>query len=366
MSRTLPPLLEPYLHLAFSSSSSSSLSSSSLTSSPPYKPDEAEENEEAGQDLVVLTGILGASTNWLVLRYLYSFLGRSPSSSTSGIGTSIGTSISSGISSGISTGSRVQTGNGNGNGKEEKAKPVVVVLLVSFLRDFAFWRDSASRMGLDLEVAGRKGRFGFVDGLSGLFSSSSSPSQGLGQGTSSMVISGSGSGFGSSSLVRPIGLGGVGANLRAGEQQQQRTGVQGRVQTQAQAPRGIPGRAQPQPSSPSKSSSPQSAATSAPAPKRWTLTSPKADDVAKTLRAAVDEMKAQARGSRVVLVVDGLDFLVAAGGESNAGQAVREMLLELREVRFTFFPFSPSLFATSLAILTIFTSLVLALAFGQS
>ena len=79
----------------------------------------------------------------------------------------------------------------------------------------------------------------------------------------------------------------------------------------------------------------------------------------------------------MVLVVDGLDFLVAAGGESNAGQTVREMLLELREVRFTFFPFhlfllssyrfSPfPLFPTSLAVFTILVSLVLGLAFGQS
>lgn len=45
------------------------------------------------------------------------------------------------------------------------------VLLVSFLRGYGFWKDSAGRLGIDLTALGRKGRFGFVDGLTGMFTS---------------------------------------------------------------------------------------------------------------------------------------------------------------------------------------------------
>ena len=43
------------------------------------------------------------------------------------------------------------------------------MLLVSFLRDFSFWKDGAGRLGLDLEALGRRGRLAYVDGLGGLF-----------------------------------------------------------------------------------------------------------------------------------------------------------------------------------------------------
>ncbi|KAL8412424.1 hypothetical protein RB596_001588 [Gaeumannomyces avenae] len=108
MTSRLPPLLEQYLAL------------------PP----------EAA--LVVLSGVVGASTNWLVLRYMASFLGRSPPP---------------------------PTGAGETDGDD------TAVLLVSFMRDFSFWRVGAGRLGVDLDALRRRGRFGFVDGLTGLFSS---------------------------------------------------------------------------------------------------------------------------------------------------------------------------------------------------
>ncbi|KAK1590683.1 uncharacterized protein LY79DRAFT_515359 [Colletotrichum navitas] len=83
---------------------------------------------------ILLTGVLGASTNWLVLRHLYSYL-RKPAA----------------------------------DGEEATAAADVRVVLVSFMRDFAFWKEGAGRLGLDLEGLGRSGRFVFVDGLSGLF-----------------------------------------------------------------------------------------------------------------------------------------------------------------------------------------------------
>ncbi|CCF34888.1 hypothetical protein CH063_06794 [Colletotrichum higginsianum] len=84
---------------------------------------------------ILLTSVLGASTNWLVLRYLYSYL-RKPAAA------------------------------------DEEASPAedIRVVLVSFMRDFAFWKEGASRLGLDLEGLGRSGKFVFVDGLSSLFS----------------------------------------------------------------------------------------------------------------------------------------------------------------------------------------------------
>ncbi|KAF8862591.1 hypothetical protein BDZ45DRAFT_585386 [Acephala macrosclerotiorum] len=103
MSSRIPPLLEPYLTL----------------------PPEA--------SLVLLTSVLGASTNWLVLRFLHSAL--------------VGSEASSEI------------------GSEDEPK----VLLVSFMRDLPFWKENARRLGLDLDKLAAKRRFAFVDGLGGLF-----------------------------------------------------------------------------------------------------------------------------------------------------------------------------------------------------
>jgi elongator complex protein 6 len=76
MASRIPHLLEPYLAL----------------------PPEA--------SLILLTNVLGASSNWLVLRFLYNILN-----------------------------SRVEEGEG-----ETK------VLLISFMRDLSFWKDGAKRL----------------------------------------------------------------------------------------------------------------------------------------------------------------------------------------------------------------------------
>ncbi|KAL3420057.1 hypothetical protein PVAG01_08556 [Phlyctema vagabunda] len=99
MTSRIPPLLEPYLSL----------------------PPEA--------SLVLLTSVLGASTNWLVLRFLYSTL----------------------------------------MNKEDAEGPDTNVVMISFMRDLNFWRDGAKRLGLDLDKFNAKKQFTFVDGLSGLF-----------------------------------------------------------------------------------------------------------------------------------------------------------------------------------------------------
>jgi elongator complex protein 6 len=112
MTTRIPPLLEPFLAL----------------------PPEA--------SLIVLTGVLGASTNWLIHRYLHTCLA-SP--------------------------------NRSGLAEDEDGLTAVTqngtkVLFVSFLRDYAFWKDGAGRLGTDLDVAARRGRFVYIDGLTGLFS----------------------------------------------------------------------------------------------------------------------------------------------------------------------------------------------------
>lgn len=112
MATKIPPLLEPYLGL----------------------PPEA--------SLIVLSGVLGASTNWLVQRYIYSLLGNSSGRAP------------------------VIDGSNGENGE-------TCVVLVSFMRDYAFWKEGAGRLGLDLDALAKKNMFKFVDGLSGLFSGAS-------------------------------------------------------------------------------------------------------------------------------------------------------------------------------------------------
>ncbi|KXH67389.1 hypothetical protein CSAL01_12473 [Colletotrichum salicis] len=89
---------------------------------------------------ILLTSVLGASTNWLVLRYLYTYLRK----------------LNAAAEEGAAAASQSED---------------VRVVLVSFMRDFAFWKEGAGRLGLDLEGLGRSGKFVLVDGLSGLFSS---------------------------------------------------------------------------------------------------------------------------------------------------------------------------------------------------
>ncbi|KAI0020603.1 hypothetical protein F4780DRAFT_354581 [Xylariomycetidae sp. FL0641] len=93
--------------------------------------------------LVLLSGVLGTTTNWLIHRYLYSLL------------------ASSSIPRPVVDDAP--------NPSTSSSSPASVVF-VSFLRDYAFWKDGVARLGLDLGHAAKKGCFVFVDGLSGLCS----------------------------------------------------------------------------------------------------------------------------------------------------------------------------------------------------
>lgn len=84
--------------------------------------------------LLLVTSTLGASANWLLVRYLCDAL--STSNAADG-----------------------------GHGEEESHN----VVLVSWMREYEFWKHEARKgAGLDLERLRKEGRFAFVDGLSGL------------------------------------------------------------------------------------------------------------------------------------------------------------------------------------------------------
>ncbi|KAF7914064.1 uncharacterized protein EAF01_000470 [Botrytis porri] len=105
--RSIPPLLTPYLSLPSESS------------------------------LILLTGVLGAGTNWLLLRYLSAIFS--------------------------STGQK----NGGGDGMSDGEGETKVVFL-SFMRDMGFWREGARKINLDLDKLTQQSRFLFLDGLSSL------------------------------------------------------------------------------------------------------------------------------------------------------------------------------------------------------
>ncbi|RAL60252.1 hypothetical protein DID88_000032 [Monilinia fructigena] len=118
MSRSIPPLLSPYLSLPSESS------------------------------LILLTSVLGAGTNWLVLRYLSSLLSESsPQSSTDS--------------------------GGNENGDENGE---VKVIFFEFYEGYGVLeREGARKINLDLDRLTQQNRFHFIDGLSILHLPPSTP-----------------------------------------------------------------------------------------------------------------------------------------------------------------------------------------------
>lgn len=211
MASRIPPLLEPYLGL------------------PPET------------SLIVLTGVLGASTNWLTQRYLCSFLGAPK------------------------RGAATETGaehDGDGHGE-------ISVVLVSFMRDYAFWKENVGRLGIDLDALSKRQRFCFVDGLSELFAGAS--------------------GGISKAVPAPV----VGRRTLRGAT--------------------LPG-----------------------------------------LRKELLEVLAELSGRNVVLILDNPDLLLAASGYTISGEALRETILDIREVstpRLTLFIYqagSPNIVVTTL------------------
>lgn len=194
MASRIPPLLDTYLHL------------------PPET------------SLVLLSGVLGSSTNWLVLRYLYSLLS-TPSNSIA----------------------REESKEDADSSSIEDTS----VAFVSFLRDYTFWKEGAGKLGLDLDALTRKGKFIFVDGLSSLYCASP---------------------------TRPQGH-------------------------------------------------PQDNVTG-----RKALSVASLQHLRKELEDAVAQVQRSASKQRTVLIADQLDLLLAASGNDIPSQALRDMLLSIREV----------------------------------
>ncbi|KAK2782678.1 hypothetical protein FQN52_000778 [Onygenales sp. PD_12] len=94
--------------------------------------------------LTLLTSVLGATGNWVVVRVLCDAL----------------------AGEGMGVGMRMGSEGGMSMGGDRK----VVVVLVSFLRGWEFWRGEGRRVGLDLNRLSNQGSFVFIDGLSELFS----------------------------------------------------------------------------------------------------------------------------------------------------------------------------------------------------
>ncbi|KAK8070834.1 hypothetical protein PG997_011037 [Apiospora hydei] len=195
MATRTPPLLEPYLGL----------------------PPEA--------SLIVLTGVLGASTNWLVQRYLCRFLATSSAADRNAQRTAVG-----------------EEGDCSPDDGDSAS-----VVLVSFLRDYAFWKEGAGRIGVDLDASSKKGKFVFVDGLSRLFSGGTAPG------------------------VSPVDAGGK------------------------------------------------------------VLSNSTLLELRKQLTEAVTQLRQQGQGSKIVLILDSPDLLLAAAGKAMTGAALQDLLLDIRE-----------------------------------
>ncbi|KAI9669036.1 MAG: hypothetical protein M1831_000628 [Alyxoria varia] len=114
--------------------------------------------------LTLLTGVNAANANWLVIRFLYAALGGA-SASTGHAGRRrpvVGNPEANGVDT-----------LGNLDGEEYGARGrggAVNVVLVSWLREWEFWRTECKRaVGIDLTQMKAQGRLAFVDGLSELF-----------------------------------------------------------------------------------------------------------------------------------------------------------------------------------------------------
>ncbi|KAF2805226.1 uncharacterized protein BDZ99DRAFT_574825 [Mytilinidion resinicola] len=111
---------------------------------------------QAGE-LVLLTNVLGAGTNWLISQFLCSTLAEDPRRRIAGDDA---------------------FGSGHEIGGTEEEKEETAVLLVSWMRDLAFWTaEGRKAWGLDLARLAQRNRFTFIDGLTELFITPAIPGQ---------------------------------------------------------------------------------------------------------------------------------------------------------------------------------------------
>ncbi|KAL9084588.1 MAG: hypothetical protein Q9165_008014 [Trypethelium subeluteriae] len=149
----IPPLLELYLHLPRETT------------------------------LILLTGILNASANWLVVKYLSALLvndawahRNQPDKKASVRGEELTPRENADreLVSGPQQNETVSAGRKMRNELENESRDEYGVVLVSWMRDWEFWSMEGRKVGgLDLQSLARQKRFVFVDCLTGLFDSPS-------------------------------------------------------------------------------------------------------------------------------------------------------------------------------------------------
>ncbi|KAK8185271.1 hypothetical protein HDK77DRAFT_311894 [Phyllosticta capitalensis] len=205
--------------------------------------------------LHLLTSVLGASANWLLIRYICGALGEiQPANSR-----------------------RANDQDGTTTGLEGDDTAVV---LVSFLRDWDFWKTEARRAaGLDLARLAQQNRFIFVDGLSSLFLPSE-PEDGPSRATTTGPAQ-------APNAALPI-----------------------------RGPRTVNPRGQP---IPTQASIPQPKTTASPSP-IINLTSATLEHLESTLSTAFASISAQ--GRRIHLLVDSPDLLLAATASAASSAAI--------------------------------------------
>ncbi|KAK4211819.1 hypothetical protein QBC37DRAFT_426149 [Rhypophila decipiens] len=329
-SRIIPHLLDPYL-----------------------RPTETTTSDEAEPHLSIATSVLGASTNWLILRYLYAFLKQQQQQQQQQPPTQQQQQQQQ---------QQQRESESPAGGSEEDEPTTTNVILVSFLRDYSFWKENAGRIGLDLDSLARAGRFGFVDGLGvDLFHYSPPPfSEGgpsVGNNNSSIR--------GSLPVVTGGTAGGPGVGVGVGRV----PGVQ-LLPSRGLNPIAPPGRQPPPgairgggaPATPrgpapvlgggdggrippfttttgaaasQKSSTAQAASktSSSSSSSSSVLTNPTISHLRQVMSDAIQKITSQKKKSKLVLVIDQLDFLLAAaaGGGDISTLSVRDLLLDLRE-----------------------------------
>ncbi|KAK7537180.1 uncharacterized protein J3D65DRAFT_667864 [Phyllosticta citribraziliensis] len=199
--------------------------------------------------LHLLTSVLGASANWLLIRYISGALGD------------------------------VQPANGR---RANDHDGTTAVVLVSFLRDWDFWKVEARRAaGLDLARLAQQNRFVFVDGLSSLFLPSE-PENGLAKATTLAPSTG----------TLPV-----------------------------RGPRTVNPRGQSLPTH-TPASQPKATVPSGPV---ISLTSAAIEHLESTLSSVISSLSAQ--GRRIHLLLDSPDLLLAATASSAPSAAVTPSIL---------------------------------------
>lgn len=224
------------------------------------------------ESILLLTSTLGATANWLIIRFLCDAL------------------------------SSTTTTQQDGEGAEGAN-----VILVSWMREYEFWKAEARKGGgLDLERAKREGRFAFVDGMSGLFLPADMETEKRPQATAP-------------GLPAP--------------RTQQILPVRGSLAERTLPARGPPGATARQgaQATPAGLQSQGSSSASASTPGVYTLATADLAHLKSTVCAAVSRMQSSApgRNSRTLIILDNPDLLLATS-PTLSPSALTSMFLTLR------------------------------------